>query len=109
MKNRIFSLVNKDNQSFIIQANSPEVALVKAQRMGNLGWSIVDELSVDELCYRLLKSVKDYDELTDEMRCYFKALLDDRLFDAFIHSDLIENLIGIREHDDIVKFVLENY
>jgi hypothetical protein len=111
MKNRIFSLVNKAGQSFIVTANSPEVAIVKAKRMGDLGWYIIDELSVNEYCYKTLKRALsvEYDELTDELYHYFKASRCDRYFEAFIHADLIENLIGIRDYDDIVKYVLENY
>ena len=111
MKSRIFSLVNKQGQSFIIIANSPEVALVKANRLGDQGWYIADELSIDKYCYKTLKRElsKGYDELTDELCCYFKALIHDRYLEAFVAADLIENLIEIREYDDIVKYVLENY
>ena len=114
MKNRLFSLVNKDNQSFVVKANSPEVALVKAQRLGDQGWSIIDELSIDEFCYRTIKralSIRNEEnyEIVYELFHYFKALREDRWLDAFIQADLIENLIGIRDYDDIVKYVLENY
>ena len=111
MKNRIFSLVNEKGQSFIITANSPEVALIKAGRMGDLGWHIVDELSTNEYCYKTLKRALsiEYDELTDELYHYFKALIHDRYLEAFIHADLIENLIGIRDNDDIVQYVLKYY
>ena len=111
MKNRTFSLVNKNGQSFIITANSPEVALIKAGRMGDLGWHIVDELSTNEYCYKTLKRALsiEYDELTDELYHYFKALIHDRYLEAFIHADLIENLIGIRDNDDIVQYVLKYY
>ena len=111
MKNRLFSLVNSKGQSYLIEANSPEVALVKANRLGDQGWYIADELSIDKYCYKTLKRElsKGYDELTDELCCYFKALIHDRYLEAFVAADLIENLIEIREYDDIVKYVLENY
>ena len=111
MKNRKFTLVNKKGESFIITANSPEVAIVKARRMGDLGWHIVDELSVNEYCYKTLKRALsvEYDELTDELCHYFKALMHDRCLEVFIQADLIENLINIRDYEDIVKYVLENY
>ena len=111
MKNRLFSLLNSKGQSYLIEANSPEVALVKANRLGDQGWHIADELSIDEYCYRVTKTKlgKEYDELTDELYQYFKALKEDRFFDAFIEADLIENLIDIREYDDIVKYVVNNY
>ena len=111
MKNRIFSLLNSKGQSFIITANSPEVALVKANRLGDQGWHIADELSADEYCYRVTKAKlgEEYDELTDELYQYFKALKEDRFLDAYIEADLIENLIDIRDYNDIVKYVLENY
>ena len=111
MKNRLFSLLNSKGQSYLIEANSPEVALVKAYRLGDQGWHIADELSIDEYCYRVTKTKlgKEYDELTDELYQYFKALKEDRFLDAFIEADLIENLIDIREYDDIVKYVVNNY
>ena len=111
MKNRLFSLLNSKGQSCLIEANSPEVALVKANRLGDQGWHIADELSVDEYCYRVTKTKlgEGYDELTDELYQYFKALKEDRFLDAYIEADLIENLIDIREYDDIVKYVVDNY
>ena len=73
MKNRLFSLLNSKGQSYLIEANSPEVALVKANRLGDQGWHIADELSVDEYCYRVTKTKlgEGYDELTDELYQYF--------------------------------------
>ena len=111
MKNRTFSLVNKKGQSFIITANSPEVAIVKAGRMGDLGWHIIDELSDTQYCYITIKRElsKGYDELIYELYHYFKAIMNDRYLDAFIQADLIENLIDIREYEDIVKYVVNNY
>lgn len=111
MKNRLFSLLNSKGQSCLIEANSPEVALVKANRLGDQGWHIADELSVNEYCYKTLKRALsiEYDELTDELYHYFKASIHDRYLEAFMHADLIENLIGIRDNEDIVKYVLENY
>ena len=111
MKNRLFSLLDSKGQSCLIEANSPEVALVKANRLGDQGWHIADELSVDEYCYRVTKTKlgEKYDELTYELYHYFKAIMNDKYLDAFIQADLIENLIDIREYDDIVKYVVNNY
>ncbi len=111
MKNRLFSLVNSKGQSYMIYANSPEVALVKAQRMGDQGWHIIDELSMDEYCYRTLKRelMIEYDELTYELFHYFKAVINNRYLEAFVQADLIENLIDIRDYDDIVRYVVNTY
>lgn len=111
MKNRLFSLLNSKGQSCLIEANSPEVALVKANRLGDQGWHIADELSVDEYCYKVTKTKlgEGYDELTYELYHYFKALMHDRYLEVFEQADLIENLIDIREYDDIVKYVVDNY
>lgn len=111
MKNRLFSLVNSKGQSYLIEANSPEVALVKANRLGDQGWYIIDELSVNEYCYKTIKRALsiEYNELTNELYHYFKASRCDRYLEVFVHAVLIENLIGIRDYDDIVKYVLENY
>lgn len=111
MKNRLFSLINSKGQSYLIEANSPEVALVKANRLGDQGWHIIDELSANEYCYKTIKRALsiEYNELTNELYHYFKALIHDRYLEVFVHAVLIENLIGIRDYDDIVKYVLENY
>lgn len=111
MNTRLFSLLNSKEQSYLIEANSPEAALVKAYRLGDEGWYIVDELSADEYCYRVTQTKlgEEYDELTDELYRYFKARINDQYFDAFVQADLIENLINIREHEDIIKYVVDNY
>ena len=111
MKNRLFSLINSKGQSYLIEANSPEVALVKANRLGDQGWYIADELSTNEYCYKTIKRALsiEYNELTDELCHYFKALIQDRYLEVFVHAVLIENLIGIRDYDDIVKYVVNNY
>jgi hypothetical protein len=97
----------------MIEANSPEIALVKANRMGDLGWSIVDELSAEEYCYRITKahfcSETQYNEITDILYNYFKARREDRLFDAYLYVDEFENITGLREHDDIINYVINNY
>ena len=111
MKKRKFTLVNQYGQSFVIKANSPEVALIKAGRMGDIGWHIVDELSDTQYCYITTKRAlsKENNELTNELFHYFKARMTDRYLDAYMHADCIENLIGIREHEDIVKYIIDYY
>lgn len=107
----LFVLVNKEGQTIMIKANCPELALIKAGRLGDVGWSIVCELSEITYCHSTLKAQlsKGYDELTDELYCYFQSLIDDRRFDAYIHTDCIENILNIREHEDIVNYVIDNY
>ena len=111
MKNRLFSLVNSKGQSCLIEANSPEVALVKANRLGDQGWHIADELSANEYCYKTMKRAmsQGYDEMKDILYNYFKALIEDRLFDAYLFADEFENITGKREYEDIVNYVLKFY
>ena len=111
MKNRLFSLLNSKGQSYLIEANSPEVALVKANRLGDQGWHIVDELSANEYCYKTMKRAmsQEYDEMKDILYNYFKALIEDRLFDAYLFADEFENITGKREYEDIVNYVLKFY
>ena len=111
MKNRLFSLVNSKGQSCLIEANSPEVALVKANRLGDQGWHIADELSANEYCYKTMKRAmsQEYDEMKDILYNYFKALIEDRLFDAYLFADEFENITGKREYEDIVNYVLKFY
>ena len=111
MKNRLFSLLNSKGQSYLIKANSPEVALVKANRLGDQEWHIVDELSANEYCYKTMKRTmsQEYDEMKDILYNYFKALIEDRLFDAYLFADEFENITGKREYEDIVNYVLKFY
>ena len=111
MKNRLFSLLNSKGQSYLIEANSPEVALVKAKRLGDQGWHIADELSANEYCYKTMKRAmsQGYDEMKDILYNYFKALIEDRLFDAYLFADEFENITGKREYEDIVNYVLKFY
>jgi hypothetical protein len=111
MKSRIFSLISKDDKTVIIRANCPEVALIKAGRMGDLGWSIVDELSIDEYCYTTMKRAisQEYDEMKDILYNIFKSRKEDRLFDAYLYTDEFENITGMRDYEDIVNYVINNY
>ncbi len=111
MKNRVFSMINGRGQSYLVQANSPEVAIIKAGRMGDLGWHIIDEFSDEQYCYITLKRAlsKEYNDLTNELYRYFKSRMRDLYFDAYCHLENIENIIGIREHDEVVRYVVDNY
>lgn len=111
MKSRIFSLISKDDKTVIIRANCPEVALIKAGNIGDLGWSIIDELSIDEYCYTTMKRAisQEYDEMKDILYNIFKARKEDRLFDAYLYTDEFENITGTREYEDIVDYVINNY
>ena len=64
-----------------------------------------------QYCYELTGACLEveYDELTDELYHYFKAIINDSKISIVLHSDCIENLIGIRECDDIVNYVLNSY
>lgn len=72
---------------------------------------MIKEFDPIEYCYELTGAClkAEYDELTDELYHYFKALKNGNDLSIILHSDCIENLIGIRECDDIVKFVLNSY
>lgn len=61
------------------------------------------------------KLEEEYNELYDAMYHYIWAwFIKDSLntnkssMDIILYRDEIENLIGIREHDDIVSYVLNN-
>ena len=109
--NKAFTLVNNIGQTIIVIADCYEVALVKANRLGDLGWSIVCEVSDTEYCYKITKASlgESYDELTDDLFRYFRAIMRGLKFDAYIYADCIENILGVREHADLVKYVIENY
>lgn len=111
MNTKLFNLINSEGETIIIQASIPELAMIKAGRLGELGWSITDELSADDYCYKTLQRAlsREYDELTDELYHYFKSRMEDRHYSAYLHADCIENLIGIRDYDDIVEYVMRYY
>jgi hypothetical protein len=104
-------MINNRGETFIIQANCPEVAFIKAGRMGDLGWHIVEELSDTQYCYTVTKKAlsKECDKLTNEIFHYFKSRMADRYYNAYLHAEVIEELIGISDHDDIVRYVINNY
>ena len=64
-----------------------------------------------EYCYEITGAclAVEFDELTDELHHYFKAIRRGDDLSILLHSDCIENLIGIRECDDIVSYVLNSY
>lgn len=111
MNDKIFSLISKDDKTIMIRANCPEVAMIKAGRMGDQGWTIIDELSADEYCYKTMKRAmsQEYDEMKDILYNYFKARIEDRLFDAYLFTDEFENITGQREYEDIINYVINNY
>jgi hypothetical protein len=67
--------------------------------------------SRDVLAFELItkKYNNQYDELYDSLYNYMKSYIEWYTFDTSLFRDEIENLIGIRDYDDIVKYVLENY
>ena len=111
MNNRLFILTNQNNQSFLIKANCPEIAMIKAERMGDLGWAIEDELSADKYCYSIMRReyMNNYDELVDILYNYFKARAEDRMLDAYMYADEFENITNKRDHEDIINYVLTSY
>lgn len=111
METKLFNLINNEDEVVTIQASIPELAMIKAGRLGELGWSVTDELSADDYCYKTLKRAlsKGNDELTDELFHYFKSRIEDRHYSAYLHADCIENLVGIRDYDDIVEYVMRYY
>lgn len=65
----------------------------------------------DILAYKLSyrKYMKYYDELSDSMFHYMDAYLNNRGLDTEIFKDEIENLLGIREHKDIIEYIIKEY
>ena len=52
---------------------------------------------------------KQNDELIDSLYHYFKALIEGYIFDVVLFRDEIENLIGLRDHNEIIEFIATNY
>jgi hypothetical protein len=67
-------------------------------------------LSVKELeAFRkiALKYKNDYNELYDSLYQYMKTYYKDDFISNYDYKDEIENLLGIREHDDIVNYIIK--
>lgn len=66
----------------------------------------MDEMKV----YKIIeeKYMNNYDELVDSLYHYMKYYLIDRTcIDVCMFQDEIENLIGIRNHEDIMNYILK--
>ena len=67
-------------------------------------------LSVKELeAFRkiALKYKNDYNELYDILYKYMKTYYKDDFISNYEYKDEIENLLGIREHDVIVNYIIK--
>ncbi len=111
MKNKSFVLIDNNDRTFIIKANCPEVAYIKAGRLGDLGWFIEDELDSDKYCYTVMKIeyAKEHNELNKVLFNYFKSKISDKHYDAYLHLDRIEQMINLNNHEDVVNYVLKCY
>jgi hypothetical protein len=116
MRNRKFIVVNTADKSYLIRANCVEVALIKAGRLNEADWYVEDELSDSMYCYTVMKRVLAqnkklgfYEEIVDRLYKYFKARISDKYYDSYIQIESIEDLIGIKEHNDLVDYVINNY
>lgn len=48
---------------------------------------------------------EDYDELIDDLYHYMNAYINDIRLDIIMCADCIENLLGIREHEEIISYI----
>lgn len=65
----------------------------------------------EELLFLLKKELeKEYNELYDAVYNYLIVYMHDKThtLDIILYKDEIENLIGIREHTNIINYVLNN-
>lgn len=65
--------------------------------------------SRDVLAFELVtkKYDNEYDELYDSLYNYMKSYIEGYVFDTGLFRDEIENLIGIRKHEDIINYIIE--
>lgn len=91
------------------QIKSEDVISIASQDNGFvLFYKVIKNPKQDEyaLYYTLQRLYEvGYDELIDELYHYMKAYINDLKIDAYMHADCIENLIGIREHEDIIEYI----
>lgn len=66
---------------------------------------------MDEMkAYKIVeeKYTNNYNELNDSLYHYLKYyLIDENYSDICMFQDEIENLIGIRNHEDIINYILK--
>lgn len=58
--------------------------------------------------YKEIKNVfetEDYNELVDVLYHYMESYITGRIFDVGLFRDECENLIGIRDHEDIIEII----
>lgn len=65
------------------------------------------DITAHKLSYK--KYMNDYDELSDSMFHYMNAYIKGISLDMELFKDEIENLLGIREHKDIIEFIIKEY
>ena len=61
------------------------------------------------LIYKRFNNTDDYDELCDALYHYMEAYLKGFNFDVSMFADEIENLADIRNHTDIINYILKYY
>lgn len=64
--------------------------------------------SRDVLAFELItkKYNNEYDELCDSLYNYMKSYIEGYIFDIGLFKDEIENLIGIRKHEEIIQYII---
>ena len=69
----------------------------------------VDEKSKEELAFNTItnKFNNEYDEVVDALYQYMYSYINDYMFDVGLFTDEIENLIGIRNHSEILNYILK--
>ena len=61
----------------------------------------------DMLALQVTKEKKDFDELYDTLYNYMETYIQGNNFDVCLFRDEIENYLGIRDHEDIIKYILK--
>ena len=52
------------------------------------------------------KKAKEYNELYDSLYYYILTYLEDDMTENYLFKDEIENYIGLREHEEIINYIL---
>ena len=66
-------------------------------------------MSIDMIAFARIHSIykgREYNELYDALYYYMLTYIDDCLIDNYMFRDEVENLIGIRNHEEIVDYIL---
>jgi L-rhamnose mutarotase len=68
-------------------------------------------MNIDMIAFSRIHAIhkgreREYNELYEALYYYMLTYIDECLIDNYLFRDEVENLIGLRNHEDIVDYIL---